>query len=93
MNQSGFTANLVERFCHDKWDHTPDATPYQSGIPIDLIAPYLQTRMIHLLNFDVRTHIRVWLVALVDWPAPHAPISPQFILSSHHTVISQLQVT
>jgi hypothetical protein len=39
MNQSGFSANLVKQFCHDEWDHTPDATPYQSGIPIDLIAP------------------------------------------------------
>jgi hypothetical protein len=39
MNQSGFAANLVKRFCHDGWDHTPNATPYQSGIPIDLIAP------------------------------------------------------
>jgi hypothetical protein len=28
INQSGFAANLVKRFCRDKWDHTPDATPY-----------------------------------------------------------------
>jgi hypothetical protein len=38
MNQSGFTANLVEQFCREEWDHSPDATPYQSGVPIDLIA-------------------------------------------------------
>ncbi len=38
MNQSGFAANLVKRFCCDKWDHTPDAMPYRSGVPIDLIA-------------------------------------------------------
>jgi hypothetical protein len=39
MNQSGFAANLIKRFCREKWDHTPNATPYQSGVPIDLIAP------------------------------------------------------
>jgi hypothetical protein len=39
MNQSGFAASLIEQFCPDEWDHTPDATPYQSGVPIDLIAP------------------------------------------------------
>ncbi len=38
MNQSGFAANLVEQLCRDKWDHTPDATPYQSGVSIDSIA-------------------------------------------------------
>jgi hypothetical protein len=39
MNQSGFAANLVKQFCRDEWDHTPDATPYQSGVPINSIAP------------------------------------------------------
>ncbi len=39
INQSGFAANLVKKICHDEWDPTPDATPYQSGIPIALIAP------------------------------------------------------
>ncbi len=39
MNQLGFTANLIKQFCHDEWDHTPNATPCQSGIPIDSIAP------------------------------------------------------
>jgi hypothetical protein len=39
MNQSGFAANLVEQFCRDVWDPTPDATPYRSGVPIDSIAP------------------------------------------------------
>ena len=39
MNQSGFAANLVEQFCRDKWEPTPDATSYRSGVPIDSIAP------------------------------------------------------
>jgi hypothetical protein len=39
MNQSGFATNLVKQFCHDKWEPTPDATPYRSGIPIDSTAP------------------------------------------------------
>jgi hypothetical protein len=39
MNQSGFAANLVEQYFCDKWDHTPDATPYRSRVPIDSIAP------------------------------------------------------
>jgi hypothetical protein len=39
MNQSGFAANLVKQFCRDKWEPTPDATPYRSGVPIDSIAP------------------------------------------------------
>ena len=43
MNQLGFAANLVKQFCRDKWDHTPDATPYQSGVPADLIAPSTHT--------------------------------------------------
>jgi hypothetical protein len=44
MNQSGFAANLVEQLCRDEWDHTPDATPYQSGVPIDSIAPSTDAR-------------------------------------------------
>jgi hypothetical protein len=43
MNQLGFAANPVERFCRGEWEHTPDATPYQSGIPIDSIAPSTDT--------------------------------------------------
>ena len=39
MNQSGFASNLVEQFCCNSWDPTPTATPYQSGVPIDSIAP------------------------------------------------------
>ena len=39
MNQSGFTANLVEQFCRNELDPTPGATPYWSGVPIDSIAP------------------------------------------------------
>ncbi len=39
MNQLGFAANLVKQFCCDEWDPTPDVRPYQSGIPIDSIAP------------------------------------------------------
>jgi hypothetical protein len=38
-NQSGFATNLVKQFCHGEQDHTPDATPYQSGVPINSIAP------------------------------------------------------
>jgi hypothetical protein len=43
MNQSGFAANLIEQFCHDKWEPTPDANPYCSGVPIDSIAPSKDT--------------------------------------------------
>ena len=43
MNQSGFASNLVEQFCLDEWDPTPDATPYRSGVPIDSIVPTLDT--------------------------------------------------
>ncbi len=39
MNQSGFAASLIKQFCLDKWEHTSDATPYQSGIPINSITP------------------------------------------------------
>jgi hypothetical protein len=39
MNQSGFAANLAEQFFRDKWNPTPDATPYCSGVPIDSIPP------------------------------------------------------
>ncbi len=95
MNQSGFAANLVKQFCHDEWDHTPDATPYQSGVPMSP-STHLhcqKTWMIHPLNFDVQRRIRVWLVALVGWLAPHAPTLSLFILSSHRTAASQLQVT
>jgi hypothetical protein len=39
LNQSGFAATLVESFFWESWDPTPTATPYQSGIPINAIAP------------------------------------------------------
>jgi hypothetical protein len=39
LNQTGFAASLVELFCWDSWDPTPTATPYQSGVPINSIAP------------------------------------------------------
>ncbi len=39
LNQFGFASNLVKSFFRDSRDPTPMATPYQSGIPIDAIAP------------------------------------------------------
>jgi hypothetical protein len=39
LNQSVFASNLVESFFRDTRNPTPMATPYQSGIPIDAIAP------------------------------------------------------
>jgi hypothetical protein len=39
LNQSGFATNLVKSFTRQDRDVTPAATPYQSGIPIDSIAP------------------------------------------------------
>jgi hypothetical protein len=39
LNQSGFAANLVESFFRESCNPTPTATPYCSGIPIDVIAP------------------------------------------------------
>ena len=41
LNQSGFAANLVERFARQSRNATPTATPYRSGVPIDSIAPSL----------------------------------------------------
>ncbi len=41
LNQSGFATNLVESFARQSRDITPTATPYQSGIHIDSIAPSL----------------------------------------------------
>ena len=38
LNQTGFTANLVEQFRRDTWEPTSAATPYRPGVPIDLIA-------------------------------------------------------
>ncbi len=43
MNQSGFATNLVEQFCCDEWEPTPDATPYRSSVPIYSIAPSKDT--------------------------------------------------
>ena len=39
LNQSGFAANLVESFFWESQNPMPTATPYQSGIPINAIAP------------------------------------------------------
>jgi hypothetical protein len=39
MNQSGFASNFVESFFCETQNETPLATPYQSGIPVDYIAP------------------------------------------------------
>jgi hypothetical protein len=39
LNQSGFATNLVKSYSSQTHDKTPTATPYQSGIPIDSIAP------------------------------------------------------
>ncbi len=38
LNQSGFTANLVESFFQASRNVTPTATSYRSGVPIDSIA-------------------------------------------------------
>jgi hypothetical protein len=43
LNQSGFTANLVESFFQESQDPTPTATPYRSGIPINSIPPSMDT--------------------------------------------------
>jgi hypothetical protein len=42
LNQSGFASNLVESFFWDSCNQTPTATPYQSGVPIDSIAPSME---------------------------------------------------
>jgi hypothetical protein len=39
LNQSGFASNLVESFFCKTNEASPLATPYHSGIPVDLIAP------------------------------------------------------
>jgi hypothetical protein len=92
MNQWSFAANLVKQFFHDKWNPTPDATPYRSGVPIDSIAPSSDADD-SPAQFGVLKHIKVWSVALVGWPAPHVPILPQSTLSFRHTAASRLQVT
>jgi hypothetical protein len=92
MNQSGFAANLVEQFCRDKWEHTPDATPYQSGVPIDLIAPSTDAD-----NFPAQlqhTDAYQSLVGSIGWLAgATCPDIAPVILSSHHALTSQPQVT
>jgi hypothetical protein len=39
MNQSSFASNLVESFSCKAHDANPLATPYQSGISVDSLAP------------------------------------------------------
>jgi hypothetical protein len=39
MNQSAFASNLVESFFHETCNEIPLAIPYQSGIPVNSIAP------------------------------------------------------
>jgi len=39
LSQSGFATNLVKSFALQARTETPTATPYRSGVPIDLIAP------------------------------------------------------
>ncbi len=39
LNQSGFATNLVKTFTHQARNETLTATPYQSEIQIDFIAP------------------------------------------------------
>jgi hypothetical protein len=41
LNQSGFATNLVESFARQSRGVTPTAMPYQSGVPINSIAPSL----------------------------------------------------
>jgi hypothetical protein len=41
MNQLGFTSNLVKSFVCKARDGNPLATPYQSGIPVNSIAPLM----------------------------------------------------
>ena len=43
LNPSGFATNLVESFAHHSRNETPTAMPYCSSIPIDSIAPSLDT--------------------------------------------------
>ncbi len=42
LNQSGFASNLVESFSLQDRNQSPTATPYQSGVPINLIAKLLE---------------------------------------------------
>jgi hypothetical protein len=43
INQFGFATNLVKSFSCQTRNKTPTATPYQLYIPIDSIAPSLNT--------------------------------------------------
>ncbi len=49
--------------------------------------------MIHPPSVGVRKHIRVWLAALVGWPALHVPILLRSTPFCRHTAASQLLVT
>ncbi len=50
LNQSGFASNLVERFHLSDRNQTPTATPYCSGISIDVVSLLLKTMSLWPLN-------------------------------------------
>ncbi len=84
MNQSGFAANLIEQFCRDEWEPTPDTTPYRSGVPIDSIAP--STDADGSPAQIRRTEAFQSLVASIGWlaGATHPDIAPMHsFLSSY----------
>jgi hypothetical protein len=84
MNQSGFATNLVKQFFPDKWNPTPDATPYCSGVPIDSIAPSSDGD--DLLAQIQRTEAYQSLIGSIGWlaGATHPDIAPVYsFLSSY----------
>jgi hypothetical protein len=65
LNQSGFAKNLVESFARQTRGITPTSTPYRLGIPIDLIAPSLDT---HDSPAQIRRHEAYQsLVGSIGW--------------------------
>jgi hypothetical protein len=63
--QSAFTEFTAHRFGIDKYNRTPNMTPYRSGLPIDSIAP------LHPKDPDLKRRTKVYqaIIGSINWLA------------------------
>jgi hypothetical protein len=92
MNQTGFAAHLVEDNNAHTRNITPDATPYRSGLPIDVIPKSDKDNNCQpSSNTNVAT--KVSSAQSAGLPKPPTQTSPQRTRSSQPTTTSRRKAT
>ncbi len=93
LSQFGFAAYLVEDNNVHTRNITPDATPYRSGLPIDVCPESDEADDCPALLKRNKRDTKVWLVRSVGWLKAQGPTSPDPTPSCRRTISNHPKAT